>query len=60
MDKDRFTYEDGDVVVKDSYCDFCLFCIKNESDKCVLYKDGKPSEILERTVICDQFTANVD
>ena len=53
---DRFTYEEGDVEIKDSYCEFCKHYIEGTSIKCGLFPDGKPETIMNLSEMCSKFS----
>jgi hypothetical protein len=53
--KDKFTYKEGDLEVRRSYCEFCRFYIKGNTEACGRYPEGKPEDIKSITRICTYF-----
>lgn len=47
---DKFVYQEGDIEIKKTQCEFCKFNISE--DKCEKFIDGKPMEILEMNKRC--------
>lgn len=53
---DRFSYEQGDVELKKSQCDFCKHKLPAQGEElftyCPKYPSGKPAEILKTAKRC--------
>lgn len=53
---DRFSYEQGDIELRKSQCDFCKHRLPARGEKlfdyCTKYPSGKPVEIVKTTQRC--------
>lgn len=55
---DRFTWNEGEMQIGNSQCDFCIHNVNNEYlIPCSKYPEGKPDRVLKGEIRCKFFDA---
>jgi len=48
----KFTYNEGDLIIADTQCDLCRYNNKDNVNVCSKFENGKPEEILNDDTLC--------
>lgn len=48
----KFTYNEGDLIIADTQCDLCRYNNKDNVNVCSKFENGKPEEILNDNTLC--------
>ena len=55
INQDKFVWNESDIQIADSLCDFCLYNDKENCNKCSQYLEGKPADIINDSCNCKKF-----
>lgn len=56
INKDKFTYEAGDIEILNSQCELCIYNDSENENACIQYPDGKPKGVLENNILCSKMS----
>ena len=55
---DKYVWQEGEVTIAKSQCEFCIYINKENDKVCSEYPEVKPVEVVEKKGVCPKFKSN--